>query len=61
MAIAERDRQVAEFKEVSRTVEKEMRRKWQAQIDAWLADKSKSNLYVVEGGKNGKSFGHFCE
>ncbi|KAJ6457197.1 hypothetical protein C8R47DRAFT_995822 [Mycena vitilis] len=52
VAIAERDKQVADFEEVSRTVAKDTRKKWQNQIDEWLADRSKPNPYFREGGKS---------
>ncbi|KAJ6479203.1 hypothetical protein C8R47DRAFT_983594 [Mycena vitilis] len=52
VAIAERDRQVADFEEVSRTVHKETRRKWQKRVTDWLADRSKPNPYFREGGKS---------
>ncbi|KAJ7602634.1 hypothetical protein DFH06DRAFT_1351152 [Mycena polygramma] len=53
VAIAERDRQVAEFTEIDRTLSKEFRKKWQKKIDKWLADKSQPNPYCLAGGKNG--------
>ncbi|KAJ7165383.1 hypothetical protein C8R46DRAFT_1220512 [Mycena filopes] len=48
IALAERARQVAAFKEVSSTVEKDLRTKWQQQISAWLADGTKPNPYVLD-------------
>ncbi|KAJ7820051.1 hypothetical protein B0H13DRAFT_1661106, partial [Mycena leptocephala] len=53
LAIDERDRQVAAFREVDRTVKKEVKSGWQAQIDAWRADKSKPNPYRLGEGKEG--------
>ncbi|KAJ7893230.1 hypothetical protein B0H13DRAFT_1625288 [Mycena leptocephala] len=52
VAIAERDRQVEEFKEVDRSVAKDIRAKWKGRITAWLADKSAPNPYCPEGGKD---------
>ncbi|KAK7012748.1 CxC2 domain-containing protein [Favolaschia claudopus] len=47
IAIAERDRQVSAFKEVSRTVEKGVKDEWRKMISNWLEDPSKPNPYVV--------------
>ncbi|KAJ7168780.1 hypothetical protein C8R46DRAFT_1218172 [Mycena filopes] len=47
VALAERARQVDAFKEVSRTVPKETRTLWQAEIDAFVADHSQPNPYVL--------------
>ncbi|KAJ6448052.1 hypothetical protein C8R47DRAFT_1085105 [Mycena vitilis] len=47
VAIAERQRQVESFKEVNRTVPKELRTTWQTQIDAFIADHSKPNPYIL--------------
>ncbi|KAJ6460704.1 hypothetical protein C8R47DRAFT_1226206 [Mycena vitilis] len=52
VAIGERDKQVANFKEVDRTIAKRIRAKWQQQIDDWLADKTQPNPYCLEGGKS---------
>jgi DNA-binding cell septation regulator SpoVG len=49
VAIAERDRQVAEFEEISRTLAKDLRKKWEGQIDAWVADKTQPTPYRVVG------------
>jgi hypothetical protein len=54
VARAEHDRQVAAFKEVSRTVEKDLQQDWQRQIDAWLKDPTQQNPYTVE--KKGTSW-----
>ncbi|KAJ6509365.1 hypothetical protein C8R47DRAFT_1208549 [Mycena vitilis] len=52
VAIAERDKQVANFHEVDRTIATRIRRKWQSRIDEWLADKqNKPNPYCLEGGR----------
>ncbi|KAJ6463650.1 hypothetical protein C8R47DRAFT_992586 [Mycena vitilis] len=53
LAIDERDRQVAAFTEVDRTLKKEIRKKWQKQIDVWKADKTKPNPYEMSDGKGG--------
>ncbi|KAJ6451528.1 hypothetical protein C8R47DRAFT_1229790 [Mycena vitilis] len=53
VAIDERDRQVAAFTEVDRTLKKEIRKKWQKQIDVWKADKSRPNPYEIAAGKGG--------
>jgi hypothetical protein len=52
--IAERDCQVAEFKEVNCTVAKETLTKWKGLIMVWVADKSEPNPYYLEGGKSGQ-------
>jgi hypothetical protein len=54
VAIAERDKQVGEFKEVDSTLRKHLRKEWQAQIDAWRADKTQPNPYSLPGGKSSK-------
>ncbi|KAJ7493142.1 hypothetical protein B0H11DRAFT_1911569 [Mycena galericulata] len=46
-AIAERERQVAGFKEISATVEHDVKKEWKAMIDAWLADPSQPNPYTL--------------
>ncbi|KAJ7046286.1 hypothetical protein C8F04DRAFT_1173230 [Mycena alexandri] len=51
LAIDERDRQVEAFKEVDRTLKKELRAEWQKRIDEWVADPTKPNPYVLEGDK----------
>ncbi|KAJ7771164.1 hypothetical protein B0H14DRAFT_3509188 [Mycena olivaceomarginata] len=43
-----RDRQVKAFKQVCETVESDVMKDWQSQIDAWLKDSSKPNPYIVE-------------
>ncbi|KAJ7184054.1 hypothetical protein C8R46DRAFT_883697 [Mycena filopes] len=47
VALAERTRQVDAFKEVNRTVPKELRTLWQAQIDVFVADHRKTNPYAL--------------
>ncbi|KAJ7456326.1 hypothetical protein B0H11DRAFT_1739440 [Mycena galericulata] len=48
VARAERDRQVAGFAEITRTIEKDVKEKWQSEINAWLADPSQPNPYVLD-------------
>ncbi|KAJ7890043.1 hypothetical protein B0H13DRAFT_2341227 [Mycena leptocephala] len=52
VAIAERDKQVAAFKDVDSTLEHDLRNDWKKQIDDWLVDRSKPNPYCLEGGKS---------
>ncbi|KAJ7793449.1 hypothetical protein B0H14DRAFT_2622840 [Mycena olivaceomarginata] len=47
VARAERDRQVQAFKEVSQTIEKDLRTTWQNQIETWLKDPTEPNPYLV--------------
>ncbi|KAJ7024364.1 hypothetical protein C8F04DRAFT_969055 [Mycena alexandri] len=47
VAIAERQRQVEAFKEVNKTVPKELRTEWQEQIDVFVADHREPNPYVL--------------
>ncbi|KAK7022207.1 CxC2 domain-containing protein [Favolaschia claudopus] len=54
IAIEERDRQVASFEEVDRTLNPELRQEWQAMIDDWNADRAKPNPYELDEGKNRK-------
>ncbi|KAJ7733221.1 hypothetical protein DFH07DRAFT_780665 [Mycena maculata] len=53
LAIDERDRQVAAFKDVDSTLKKSLRKKWQKKIDDWIKDPSKPNPYELEGGQEG--------
>ncbi|KAJ7104597.1 hypothetical protein C8R44DRAFT_887052 [Mycena epipterygia] len=53
VAIAERDKQVAAFKEVDGSLHKSLRRDWKARITAWIEDREKPNPYCLEGGKSG--------
>ncbi|KAJ7731904.1 hypothetical protein DFH07DRAFT_968567 [Mycena maculata] len=47
VAIAEWERQVKEFEEVSATVERDVRKEWKKDIEAWHADPSKKNPYQL--------------
>ncbi|KAJ7022478.1 hypothetical protein C8F04DRAFT_971465 [Mycena alexandri] len=47
VAIAERARQVDTFKEINKTIHAEKRAEWQAQIDAFLEDRSLPNPYIM--------------
>ncbi|KAJ7115651.1 hypothetical protein C8R43DRAFT_1138108 [Mycena crocata] len=47
VAVPERERQVAAFKEVNKSIPPETRAEWQGLIDAFLADGAKPNPYVV--------------
>ncbi|KAJ7632089.1 hypothetical protein B0H17DRAFT_961868, partial [Mycena rosella] len=55
VVIAERDKQVADFVEVDRSLSKTLCSKWQGRIDKWLADPAEPNPYCLEGGKTGPS------
>jgi hypothetical protein len=48
ISLAERARQVTAFKQASSTVEKDLQANWQGQINAWLADDSKPNPYILD-------------
>ncbi|KAJ6465540.1 hypothetical protein C8R47DRAFT_1235772 [Mycena vitilis] len=48
VAIAERDKQVAAFKHVNKTISREVRTSWEDMIEAWLADETKPNPYVLK-------------
>ncbi|KAJ7765177.1 hypothetical protein B0H16DRAFT_1717729 [Mycena metata] len=48
ISLAEHMRQIAAFKQVNSMVEKELREKWQADINAWLKDSTKPNPYVLD-------------
>jgi hypothetical protein len=48
ISLAERQRQVTAFRAVSETVEKELQNKWLADINAWLADDSNPNPYILD-------------
>jgi hypothetical protein len=54
VAIAERDKEVQAFKDVDRTLERELRGDWKKRVDDWVADRSKPNPYFLEGGKSGE-------
>ncbi|KAK6992838.1 CxC2 domain-containing protein [Favolaschia claudopus] len=47
VAIAERDRQVAAFKEVSKTVEKSVKTEWRKGIKEWEEDNTKPNPFII--------------
>ncbi|KAJ7675296.1 hypothetical protein B0H17DRAFT_1207804 [Mycena rosella] len=47
VALAERQRQVAAFKEVNETVEPEVIRAWKKMIASWLKDPTKPNPYTL--------------
>ncbi|KAJ7093629.1 hypothetical protein C8R43DRAFT_908083 [Mycena crocata] len=51
VAIAERDKQVADFKEVDGSLRSKLRRDWEKLVDAWLKDKTQPNPYCIAGGK----------
>jgi hypothetical protein len=55
VAIAERDKQVAEFKDVDSTLERSLRGKWKMRIEEWIVDRSKPNPYCLLGRKSGTS------
>jgi hypothetical protein len=48
IAITERDKQVNAFKEVSKTVSKEVRDAWKKMIVDWLADPTQTNPYTLK-------------
>ncbi|KAJ7154378.1 hypothetical protein C8R43DRAFT_1126455 [Mycena crocata] len=50
IALAERERQVSTFVQVNETLEKDLRRTWAKMVDAWLADPTQVNPYVVDRG-----------
>jgi hypothetical protein len=47
VAVAERARQVAAFREVNKTISSEVRELWQSDIDVFLADRTKPNPYIL--------------
>ncbi|KAK6985142.1 CxC2 domain-containing protein [Favolaschia claudopus] len=47
VAIAERDRQVTAFKDVSKTIEKDVKEQWRKAIKDWEADSTKPNPYIL--------------
>ncbi|KAJ7173531.1 hypothetical protein C8R46DRAFT_1161384 [Mycena filopes] len=51
VAIAERDKQVAEFVEIDQSLGSRVRKLWKKKIDNWIADRSQPNPYCLEGGK----------
>ncbi|KAJ7826746.1 hypothetical protein B0H13DRAFT_1657348 [Mycena leptocephala] len=54
VAVAERARQVAAFREVNKTISSEVRELWQSDIDVFLADRTKPNPYILTN-KDGPS------
>ncbi|KAJ6523687.1 hypothetical protein DFH09DRAFT_1250900 [Mycena vulgaris] len=50
IAVAERARQVAAFREVDRSISSEVRAVWQKKVDDFLDDRSKPNPYVMSQG-----------
>ncbi|KAJ6518235.1 hypothetical protein C8R47DRAFT_1031630 [Mycena vitilis] len=48
VAIAERDKQVKAFKQVNKTISRDLRKSWEDMIEAWLADDTKPNPYVLK-------------
>ncbi|KAF7332725.1 CxC2 domain-containing protein [Mycena kentingensis (nom. inval.)] len=52
IATAERNAQIAEFIEIDRGIDGELRREWQQMIEDWLEDESKPNPYVMAAGKD---------
>ncbi|KAJ7716561.1 hypothetical protein B0H16DRAFT_1741222 [Mycena metata] len=48
VAIAERDRQVEAFKEISNTIERPVRNEWKKKIVAWHEDPTKENPYTLQ-------------
>ncbi|KAJ7712309.1 hypothetical protein B0H16DRAFT_1342655 [Mycena metata] len=54
VAIAERSKQVAACKEVNKSIEPEVRAAWQARVDAFLADRTLPNPYLISA-KDGPS------
>ncbi|KAJ7740829.1 hypothetical protein B0H16DRAFT_1728845 [Mycena metata] len=54
VAIAERAKQVAAWKEVNKSIPTEVRAAWQERVDAFLADRTQPNPYLIN--VKGKSF-----
>ncbi|KAJ7766826.1 hypothetical protein B0H16DRAFT_1661387 [Mycena metata] len=56
LALDERDKHIEAFRQIDSTLKSELRKEWQAQIDAWLEDNTKRNPYeLVEGANCGAS------
>ncbi|KAJ7617990.1 hypothetical protein FB45DRAFT_756044 [Roridomyces roridus] len=53
VAIAERNKQVSNFKAVDKTLAPALREEWTQAITAWLVDKSKPSPYMRRAGKDG--------
>ncbi|KAJ6557474.1 hypothetical protein B0H19DRAFT_1261098 [Mycena capillaripes] len=47
VAIAERDKQIAAFKIVSKTIDGDVKKTWRKMIEDWEADPSEPNLYTL--------------
>jgi hypothetical protein len=47
VAIAERERQIAAWKEVNKSIPSKVRTTWQERIDAFHKDQTKSNPYLL--------------
>ncbi|KAJ7030565.1 hypothetical protein C8F04DRAFT_1263687 [Mycena alexandri] len=54
VAIAEREKQVAAWKEVNKSIPTEVRAAWQERVDAFLADRTAPNPYLISA-KDGLS------
>ncbi|KAF7312719.1 CxC2 domain-containing protein [Mycena indigotica] len=52
IAVAERDTQIAEFVDIDRGLEPDLRRQWRSMVTNWVADNSYPNPYVMQGGKD---------
>ncbi|KAK7061183.1 hypothetical protein R3P38DRAFT_2493808, partial [Favolaschia claudopus] len=53
VAIDERDRQIASFRQVDETLETEVRKDWQNIIDCWQLDRTAKNPYAAAEGSQG--------
>ncbi|KAJ6606249.1 hypothetical protein DFH09DRAFT_896192 [Mycena vulgaris] len=51
VAIEERDVQVAAFVQINNTLRSDLRKEWQAKVDAYNANRMKENPYEPKGGK----------
>jgi hypothetical protein len=47
VAIAERARQIAAWKQINKTIPRDVRNAWQERVDAFHVDKSKPNPYLL--------------
>ncbi|KAJ7058639.1 hypothetical protein C8F01DRAFT_1255789 [Mycena amicta] len=52
IAVAEPDKQIAEFVDIDRGLEPDLRREWRQQVTDWLVDETKPNPYIMAGGKD---------
>jgi DNA-binding cell septation regulator SpoVG len=48
VAIAERDKQVKNFKEINKTISRDVREHWTKMINTWLEDESQPNPYILK-------------